>query len=109
MNSNVTQVLKLYIDKAVSDMPDPLNIKEQNLILIPVTNSNCLDIIESNFGKLWNLLRFERKTHYFYYYDSLNPLNFEESKKLLIYQGLEYSPKMKQIKGPAQHNSYDCG
>lgn len=59
-------------------MLDPLNIKEQNLILIPVSNLNGQDVNQD-----------------FYYYDSLNPLNFEESKKLakkklLIYLGISY-------------------
>lgn len=90
---------------------DPLNIKERNVLILPINDSKKL--IHAG-GSHWSILIYDKLQEKFYHYDSNNNYNLHEAKvvggKIFSYLGQKHKTlDITNIHGPQQMNSYDCG
>lgn len=113
LNPSIAQAVKINGPEETIHLLDPLNLKDIDLLIVPVNDSQELTIDHGTpLGSHWSLLCFVRESSSYYYYDSLNPYNLKHSEmmanKLSCYFGTSSDPILKCIRGPKQKNGHDC-
>lgn len=111
INPIISHAVKSVID--FEHFLDPLNIREKNLLLIPINDSENLCTIGDG-GTHWSTLIYEKVSKLFYYYDSITNHNLSSAKlvanKMSSYLNNQNGhAKIIVIEGPQQSNGYDCG
>lgn len=96
----------------IRDLIEPLEINRKDFIIIPINNTQAVQHIGKS-GTHWSLMLLDVKQKMFYYFDSLNNINFEYARILLE----KLKPFMKDARNssivkvvtPQQKNGNDCG
>lgn len=108
MNPIITNALKNIND--FNDYLDPIKLNNKKYLIMAINDSTDL---EKQSGSHWSVLVFNRVLNKFYHYDSKEFYNWKHAEtvaiKLAKYFGLNTCPEIITLKGPLQHNSYDCG
>ena len=100
-------------DHDVSEAVNELDLKNKQLIFIPVNDCSNVDC---GGGSHWSLLVYHRRIkNTFYAYDSCNQYNLKSAKQLAhklsrhITPGIKDAPVVESRPSPQQSNGYDCG